>query len=122
MKALVTALLLAVRLLAEPCDPGPEPDVRAPAYVTCCPGAWVTVKASWCVPAAWTVVRDQCGREHFHDTGTAYARYHCCGCCREWSVEGLTGDPCWCGWQAGDDNTVLLDPCPDISDEWEGPS
>lgn len=114
------AALLVLRLVLPICDAGPEPDVRAPAYVRCadCGDSWVTITESWCIPSAWVGVRDQCGRQHYHDSGREYARYHCVRCCREWAVEGWTGSDCWCGWTPEDNNAVLMEPCPDISDEW----
>ena len=71
------------------------------------------------LPDLYVEMRDQCGRQHWHDVGRRGQTYHCVRCCGEWSVEEYTGTECWCGWQPGDDGSVLLEPCPDISDEFE---
>ena len=121
MSAAAVALLLALRCLGPVCDPGERPNERAPAYVRCerCQESWVVVKYEWCSPDSWVELADQCGRTHWHDTTRTGFVYVCLGCCREWTVEGYTGAACWCLWEPGDDGSVLLEPCPDISDEFE---
>ena len=121
MSAAAVALLIALRCLGPVCDPGERPNERAPSYVRCerCQESWVVVKYEWESTDSWVEMLDKCGRTHWHDTGRAGSSFACLGCCRQWSVDGYTGAACWCLWRPGDDGGVLLEPCPDISDEFE---
>ena len=120
MRTAAAVLWLVTAALGPVCDPGTAADVRAPAYVRCahCGDSWVTVKYEWCYPDPYVEMRDSCGRLHWHDAGRQGRTYHCTRCCAEWSVEEWTGSACWCGFEPGDEGGSLLEPCPDISDEW----
>ena len=115
--ATAAAMLIAVRLLAPVCDPGPFANERAPASVRCercekegVAWTWVTALNAWEYSDFTPEVVDSCQLIHYHNTGKRGATYHCVRCCHEWTVEEWTGGPCWCGWEPSD-GTPFVDAC-----------